>query len=101
MPYSRNPFPNFPKKVLATCIVAGLASNIANAQQVADDPDDRSAHIFTRMAAGICDSAGFVYTSQDGRSGRKVNRRKGLPRGWRPAPAVPKRLIRRDQASAM
>ena len=39
MPFSRNPFPNFPKKVLATCIVAGLASNIANAQQVADDPD--------------------------------------------------------------
>ena len=69
--------------------------------KVANDTDDRSAHIFTRIAAGLCDSADFIYTSQDGWSGGKVNRCKGLRRGFDPAPAVPKRLIRRGQASAM
>ena len=36
MTHSRNPFP---KKLLVTCVLAGLASNLANAQQPADDPD--------------------------------------------------------------
>ncbi len=34
-----SPFPNFNKKLLVTCVLAGLASNYASAQQSADDPE--------------------------------------------------------------